>query len=996
MEITWVTITNCNNKILHVGIMYGKQEGFSVEETQREYDELTTQIMTRKRTGDIVLTGDFNAKLEIKDRQNKIIQNQSRNGRMLQQTIDTTNIIPVSLNNKENKWTRVNRNNPQEKSIIDYILVSEEAQNKTSEIYVDTEGLLKIQGKHQSDHNPMMITLEYTIEKSKNKITKWNLKNPNWHEFNKEIAHINDNSNIQEYTDLHNAIHNSLNKTIGKISYTKKGKPYVPEDIKPLIKHKKEIKKIFTKECQNNGPNKMKYLEEIKKTITQINKKLNSNNTKRITKLTKQLIKEGGVNSKKFWNIRKQIVNQGQINNHDTVDEEGSTIKDPTLAKEHIANFYENLYKAREPRAEYIHESVKIYEENSKIEEYLSQTQNPENITMKEINIAIKKLKSGKATGPDEIPNEALINANYNTRNIIRRVMNKILQNRKIPKQWLENHITRFYKGKGTKGKCSAERGITLSSNMGKLFERIINNRIQDKIQITDEQGGGRSKRSTIDHLNILNTLIDKNKKDKKPTMITFLDVTKAYDKAWIEALINVLYKQGIKDSTWLVCKELNKNLTARIMTQHGLTREIKITDSIRQGGVLSVIMYALLMDEITKETRKQNIGENLWTNGHKINTLLWMDDVALITNNEEDMRKLLETTEKIAGKYRIEFGQEKSKIMIINPTRKKIEISPMYIQGKQIEQTTTYKYLGYTINNKNNLKSHLKNIKSKVEGAYQTILAIMGNQNFSNIHMEIPWQLIKTCIIPIITYAGETWHPNKQETKEINQLLDNIIKRLLMVPQSTPREVLYLETGLLDPAALIQRNRINQYDKIHKQCNNMTTNLIQDENPTKWKLETLRIMEEYTINETSIRSANKNNAKNIINKAVKHKFLEKLKQTGAEKSKVSNLINNENYVELRMQKYLTKLTRQEASIIFKTKTRMLDVKNNYKNKYNDLKCRKCKTAEETQQHILQECPAIHTNNQLRIETYEVHGDSIILAKRAAMKIIDIMNKLNN
>ena len=175
-----------------------------------------------------------------------------------------------------------------------------------------------------------------------------------------------------------------------------------------------------------------------------------------------------------------------------------------------------------------------------------------------------------------------------------------------------------------------------------------------------------------------------------------------------------------------------------------------------------------------------------------------------------------------------------------------------------------------------------------------------------------------------------------------------------------------------------------------------MTTNLIQDENPTKWKLETLRIMEEYTINETSIRSANKNNAKNIINKAVKHKFLEKLKQTGAEKSKVSNLINNENYVELRMQKYLTKLTRQEASIIFKTKTRMLDVKNNYKNKYNDLKCRKCKTAEETQQHILQECPAIHTNNQLRIETYEVHGDSIILAKRAAMKIIDIMNKLNN
>ena len=46
----------------------------------------------------------------------------------------------------------------------------------------------------------------------------------------------------------------------------------------------------------------------------------------------------------------------------------------------------------------------------------------------------------------------------------------------------------------------------------------------------------------------------------------------------------------------------MNENLTAEIKTRHGNTRKIKIKDSIRQGGVLSVTLYALLMDEINKD----------------------------------------------------------------------------------------------------------------------------------------------------------------------------------------------------------------------------------------------------------------------------------------------------------------------------------------------------------------------------------------------------------
>ena len=82
-------------------------------------------------------------------------------------------------------------------------------------------------------------------------------------------------------------------------------------------------------------------------------------------------------------------------------------------------------------------------------------------------------MKNNKAPGPDKLPTEIFTHANHQTREIYLKEINKLIQTYKIPDQWQIGEITRLYKGKGVKGKCSNERGITLASNFGKLFERI-------------------------------------------------------------------------------------------------------------------------------------------------------------------------------------------------------------------------------------------------------------------------------------------------------------------------------------------------------------------------------------------------------------------------------------------------------------------------------------------------------------------------------------------
>ena len=174
--------------------------------------------------------------------------------------------------------------------------------------------------------------------------------------------------------------------------------------------------------------------------------------------------------------------------------------------------------------------------------------------------------------------------------------------NEEIPQAWEEGETIRLYKGKCVKGKCSNEIGITLASNVEIVYESKINERVENRLHITKAQTGGKSGSSTADHLVVLKQAIKEMCKNGKTAYIIFLDVLKAYDKAWLGAIIYTLYKNGIEGKNLRMTKKLNSNLTAKIQTRYGLTRTIRIKNSIRQWGLLSVIEYAALIDEIERK----------------------------------------------------------------------------------------------------------------------------------------------------------------------------------------------------------------------------------------------------------------------------------------------------------------------------------------------------------------------------------------------------------
>ena len=992
-EVAWIRIEVSHRRYLHIGVYYGQQENAHIEEVERQYQMLDSQISRLRATGNIILVGDFNAKLKV-DRSDAN-QQISRNGKFLEELMTTHNMTAISINADRGIWTRVNRNNPNEKSIIDYILVDDHMREQNTEMIVDEEGTHRLKGKKQTDHNTLMATFKSTIKIRKEKIKRWKLNNTEgWKQFNEQLVEANRESRISTYKGLEEKMVEIMKKTVGETTITTGNtKTKESEQIKNLRSEKRIARKEYNEARHSKNPEIHQKLNKYVQSQIKLKQAIEEEGRRTAIEKLRKLKEHGGSKSRDFWRIRKQILNKGKKEEYDTIDEEGQIIKDPEEAKEHIATYYEQLYKAREGKPEYAQWTNHITEQVKTIEKEMKGKPKPPQVTGKELKDTIKNLKKGKSTGPDNIPNEAFIYASEETTDIYRSIINKQITEVEVPEKWQEGELIRFYKGKGEKGRCSNERGITLASNFGKLVERIVNERAKTQINISEAQAGGKKGSATVDHIITLKEAINNERNKKKPVYVIFLDVTKAYDKAWLDAIMYVMYKEGLRNNNWSMIRKLNENLTAKINTKHGQTRTIKITDSIRQGGVLSVIQYAILMDEFAKEIKARDMGADVQQIGETIGCLLWVDDVALITSDKEEMQRMLNIVDDIAKRYHIEFGKDKSKALKIGG---KPENSTFKLGDMEIEYTNKYKYLGCIQNDKNNMKDHIAEVKGKAEAAYQTVMTVAGDMAFRNMEMETIWETVESCIVSVITYGIEALQPNKGETKELNRILDNILKRILMVPTTTPREALYIETGLLDIEATIQKNTVNTENRIRKGQNKYMQKIIKIDQKGSWKKHNDEIKQKSGIQEDDMEQK-RNRTKGKVHEKIANAFKNRIESSGEDKSKVKHLIEGKGeWKPNRRQKYMSRLTRMEVSVIFKARTRMLDVKDNFRNKYRDDICRKCRVEKETQKHVLDECPGIHETDMSRVAKEDIFSDDVHKLKETAEKIHKIMQTIDD
>ena len=65
--------------------------------------------------------------------------------------------------------------------------------------------------------------------------------------------------------------------------------------------------------------------------------------------------------------------------------------------------------------------------------------------------------------------------------------------------------------------------------------------------------------------------------------------------------------------------------------------------------------------------------------------------------------------------------------------------------------------------------------------------MAIAGSSDLKNMELKSVWTTLEACVSPIMTYGMEAFFPTKKENNKLKQIMDNLLKRIIMTPRSTP-----------------------------------------------------------------------------------------------------------------------------------------------------------------------------------------------------------------
>ena len=320
-------------------------------------------------------------------------------------------------------------------------------------------------------------------------------------------------------------------------------------------------------------------------------------------------------------------------------------------------------------------------------------------ITRHELLKGISSLGNNKSASFDGVSNEMLKASKNIIAEPVLLLFNTILSSVIYPTQWKSDILTPLHKS-GDKNDPNNYRGISVSSCFGKLFNKILQKRLENfsssKNLINEVQGSGKKGSRTADHLLIVRFLIDKYVKTQgKKLFACFVDLKKAFDMVPREKLFYTLLKDFSIGGNFLkLLQEMYTGNKIFIKTADGLLQPIPTSIGVKQGCIFCPLLFNLFINKIAdifdKTCRPVKI------NNKEINCLLWADDLVLFSETDTGLQTAIDKVQAFYASLNMPINVKKTKIIVFNKRGLKLDkIFAFKLNGLKLEITDEYQYLG-------------------------------------------------------------------------------------------------------------------------------------------------------------------------------------------------------------------------------------------------------------------------------------------------------------
>ena len=246
-------------------------------------------------------------------------------------------------------------------------------------------------------------------------------------------------------------------------------------------------------------------------------------------------------------------------------------------------------------------------------------------------------------------------------------------------------------------------RPITCLSAMWKLFTGLISDSIyhhldQQKLLPPEQKGCKKKSRGCKEQLMIDKLILKNCKRRKRNLNMTFIDYKKAYDSVPHSWILSCLTMCGISSSIIDLFEASFKQSYVNLMLGKVSLGRIKINRGLFQGDSVSPIHFIICLIPLSILLNKHDIGYSLERGGGpKVSHRLYMDDLKLYAESEDEMQTLVNTTAEFSSDIQMEFGLEKCAVVKVKKGARAVFEGISLPTGEQIHELEDegYKYLG-------------------------------------------------------------------------------------------------------------------------------------------------------------------------------------------------------------------------------------------------------------------------------------------------------------
>ncbi|KAF7662663.1 hypothetical protein LDENG_00230700 [Lucifuga dentata] len=333
---------------------------------------------------------------------------------------------------------------------------------------------------------------------------------------------------------------------------------------------------------------------------------------------------------------------------------------------------------------------------------------------MREVIKALKNLNTRKPAGPDNLEPVFLKLASDFIGKTLCRIFNFTLSTNKIPKAWKAAFVIPLLKGSDP-SILNNYRPISKLPVLAKLLETLVCDQVikeylaTNSILSTFQSGFHKNHSTTTAAVKVINDII--KALDKRQCCLSlFIDLSKAFDTVDHNILIGRLLASGFSVDAvgWF-----RNDLTDRTQTiqLEGTTSEVLLVQKgVPQGSVLGPLLFTLYIN---------SLGQNIPNTAFHF----YADDTVIYSFAPTPAKALqylqfaFDRVQEQLNHLQLVLNADKTKLMFFTNSgaaRSTLSAQIVTMNGNQIELVSTFKYLGFLIDDQLSFKEHIHYVAKK------------------------------------------------------------------------------------------------------------------------------------------------------------------------------------------------------------------------------------------------------------------------------------------